>query len=638
MMLSQNQVLHSHGQNLNQLAGQLNNIQQVSDTADYNTPVPFARLLPRPPYLTGDPKHDSKTISDKLVWYNAVVEYMKLTGMNHVSNFKFFLQGPASKWFDSLQRYHMLKGVTLDGATLAQEFKKAFGDPTYMHELLEARERLQRGEAVQTPGMTVSEYVQKFLLILLDAPDMAEPDNSIIFKCKIGAFDATALVDTGASHTIVDNSVVHEGNLTNGPSIEVEIANGKKVPIKGQTELTLQVQKYLGTVRALVMPNLLPGIQLILGMDWLKANGALLDVPGLTCLLQSPTNGSRKPIQLIADSRRGKKGSGGEENAGVQAMRTVCAVLASKTTPDLMSASAARRTIKKNTPGMLVVVREVEQDTPIIAESATPMANVAQVELPPPPPLKCFPDNPYLCSTFVTPQQAPNEQPEIIKDSELKALLEEYKDVFEPIQGLPRDRGIGHTIDLEPDTKPVFSRMYRLSPQEIEEVKRQVEDLLNKGLIQPSTSPWGSPILFAAKKDGGLRMCIDYRQLNKATIKNRYPIPNPEDLFDALHGATIFSSIDLQSGYHQIRISENDRQKTAFRTPFGHYEFLVLSMGLANAPATFQTVMNTVFKPYIGKFVLVYLDDIIIFSKTPQHSGKTGGSFFRKMGWIFSVK
>ncbi|GIL92532.1 hypothetical protein Vretifemale_20031, partial [Volvox reticuliferus] len=177
MMHSQNQVLHSHGQNLNQLAGQLNNIQQVSDTADYNTPVPFARLLPRPPYLTGDPKHDSKTISDKLVWYNAVVEYMKLTGMNHVSNFKFFLQGPASKWFDSLQRYHMLKGVTLDGATLAQEFKKAFGDPTYMHELLEARERLQRGEAVQTPGMTVSEYVQKFLLILLDAPDMAETDK-----------------------------------------------------------------------------------------------------------------------------------------------------------------------------------------------------------------------------------------------------------------------------------------------------------------------------------------------------------------------------------------------------------------------------------------------------------------------------
>ncbi|GIM12050.1 hypothetical protein Vretimale_15433, partial [Volvox reticuliferus] len=143
----------------------------------------------------------------------------------------------------------------------------------------------------------------------------------------------------------------------------------------------------------------------------------------------------------------------------------------------------------------------------------------------------------------------------------------------------------------------------------------------NKGLIQPSTSPWGSPILFAAKKDGGLRMCINYRQLNKATIKNWYPIPNPEDLFDALHGATIFSSIDLQSGYHQIRIGENDRQKTAFHTPFGHYEFLVLSMGLANAPATFQTVMNTVFKPYIGKFVLVYLDDIIIFSKTPQDLG-----------------
>ncbi|GIL66537.1 hypothetical protein Vafri_20032 [Volvox africanus] len=176
MMHSQNQVLHGHGQTLNQLSGQLNNVQQVGDAGDFLAPVPFARLLPWPPYLTGEPKHDSKPISDKLVWYNTVVEYMNLAGMNHVGNFKFFLQGSASKWFDSLQRYYMMERA-MEDSTLAQEFKKAFGDPTYTHELLKARERLQHGEVVQTPGMAVSEYVQKVLLILLDAPDMAETDK-----------------------------------------------------------------------------------------------------------------------------------------------------------------------------------------------------------------------------------------------------------------------------------------------------------------------------------------------------------------------------------------------------------------------------------------------------------------------------
>ena len=160
----------------------------------------------------------------------------------------------------------------------------------------------------------------------------------------------------------------------------------------------------------------------------------------------------------------------------------------------------------------------------------------------------------------------------------------------------------------------MFKQIYRLSPAEKEEVQRQVQDLLSKGLIRPSTSPFGSPILFVKKKDGTLRMVIDYRSLNKITIKNKYPLPRIDDLFDRLQGGKYFSSLDLMSGYHQIKIKDSDVPKTAFRTPVGHYEFLVLPFGLSNAPATFQSVMNRIFEHL--DFIIVYLDDILIFSKS----------------------
>ena len=198
----------------------------------------------------------------------------------------------------------------------------------------------------------------------------------------------------------------------------------------------------------------------------------------------------------------------------------------------------------------------------------------------------------------------------------IKALIQEFQDVFSPISELPPVRDTGHTIPLEPNTKPPFRPMYRLSPKELEEVERQVKELLQHGLIEPSSSPFGASVLFVAKKDGSLRMCIDYRALNKITVKNKYPLPRIDQLLDALSGAQLFTSLDLQSGYHQIRITEEDVAKTAFRTPFGHYQFKVLSFGLTNAPATFQAAMNNMLRPYLNQFVVVYIDDILIFSKT----------------------
>ncbi|GJX43207.1 putative nucleotidyltransferase, ribonuclease H [Tanacetum coccineum] len=146
----------------------------------------------------------------------------------------------------------------------------------------------------------------------------------------------------------------------------------------------------------------------------------------------------------------------------------------------------------------------------------------------------------------------------------------------------------------------------------------QLQELQDKGFIRPSHSPWGAPVLFVKKKDGSFRMCIDYRELNKLTVKNRYPLPRIDDLFDQLQGSRYFSKIDLRSGYHQLRVHEDDIPKTAFRTRYGHFEFTVMPFGLTNAPAVFMDLMNRVCKPYLDKFVIVFIDDILIYSKSKE--------------------
>ena len=134
---------------------------------------------------------------------------------------------------------------------------------------------------------------------------------------------------------------------------------------------------------------------------------------------------------------------------------------------------------------------------------------------------------------------------------------------------------------------------------ELKELKLQLQELLEKGFIHPSVSQWGAPVLFVKNKDGTLRLCVDYKQLNKMTVKNKYPLPMIDDLFDELKGASVFSKIDLRSGFHQLRIKDADVHKTTFKTRYGHYEFLVMSFGLTNAPATFMDLMNRVFRPYV---------------------------------------
>ncbi|GJU05846.1 putative reverse transcriptase domain-containing protein [Tanacetum coccineum] len=159
---------------------------------------------------------------------------------------------------------------------------------------------------------------------------------------------------------------------------------------------------------------------------------------------------------------------------------------------------------------------------------------------------------------------------------------------------------------------------YRLRLLKQKELSEQLKELSDKGFIRPSSSPWGAPVLFVKKKDGSFQMCIDYRELNKLTVKNRYLLPRIDDLFDQLQGSSVYSKFDLRSGYHQLRVRKEDIPKTAFRTRYGHYEFQVMPFGLTNAPAVFMDLMNRVCKPYLDKFVIVFIDDILIYSKNKQ--------------------
>ncbi|GJY80808.1 putative reverse transcriptase domain-containing protein [Tanacetum coccineum] len=197
--------------------------------------------------------------------------------------------------------------------------------------------------------------------------------------------------------------------------------------------------------------------------------------------------------------------------------------------------------------------------------------------------------------------------------------LSKYHAVFpEDLAGIPPTRQVEFQIDLIPGVAPVARAPYQLVPSEMKELSDQLKELFDKGFIRPSSSPWGALVLFVKKKDGSFRMCIDYRELNKLTVKKRYPLPRIDDLFDQLQGLSVYLKIDLRSGYHQLRVREEDILKTAFRTPYGHYEFQVMLFGLTNRPAVFMDLMNQVCKPYLGKFMIVFINDILIYSKSKQ--------------------
>jgi hypothetical protein len=198
-------------------------------------------------------------------------------------------------------------------------------------------------------------------------------------------------------------------------------------------------------------------------------------------------------------------------------------------------------------------------------------------------------------------------------------IVTEFPDMFpEELPGMPPEKKVEFAIELIPGTAPISKRAYRVSGPELVELKKQIDELLEKGYIRPSTLPWATLVLFVEKKDGTKRMCIDYRSLNEVTVKNKYLVPRIEDLFDQLRGASVFSKIDLRLGYHQLRIRPSDISKSAFITKYGLYEFTVMSFGLTNVLAYFMYLMNSVFMDYLDQFEVVFIDDILVYSQNEQ--------------------
>ncbi|KAG8497156.1 hypothetical protein CXB51_008367 [Gossypium anomalum] len=235
----------------------------------------------------------------------------------------------------------------------------------------------------------------------------------------------------------------------------------------------------------------------------------------------------------------------------------------------------------------------------------------------------------YICTKFVSVKNMVVEFTEFVvkfsnpldtKVSELEIqsvlVAYEFPEVFpEELPGLPPAREVEFTIDLVPGMTSISIAPYRMAPAELKELKVQLQELIDRGFAQPSYSPWGAPVLFVKKKDGSLRLCIDYKQLNKVTVKNKYLLPRIDDLFDQLKRAIVFSKINLWSGYYQLWVKDSDVAKTAFRTKYGHYEFLVMPFGLTNAPAVFMNLMSRIFRPYLDKFVVVFIDDILVYTR-----------------------
>jgi hypothetical protein len=481
----------------------------------------------------------------------------------------------------------------------------------------------RKGEAVDMNGQA-SAYPFSFICCVVPPrPTLTmgsvttDSPLAMTFPVNVKGKNISVLFDSGASHSFIKSDTLQGLGVRYKPScISVTLADGSVSDTKGTVDVSFTLK--LGVTSRhnfIVSPAMIDGVDMILGQDWMEARGASIDFRvkaaqfrhhgkwvTLTRAHSPLPVGPKLVWGLQAKERKeGRKDRTGRGWKG-QDVWKVCLYT--------------------------VLVNEQAELVDITGEDASNGVHLAD-------PDPYVDDTPIVTKptsgTGMTFTQQINDMLEG-KPQALKELLLTNEDLFaKQLPGLPPEREVFHTINLEEGHRPPNRPAYRLAPSELAECEKTVDELLKLGLIRPSCSPFASPVLFVRKKDGSLRMVIDYRLLNKITISDRYPLPRIDDLLDRLKGAKVFSSLDLLSGYHQVRLRKEDVPKTAFRTPFGLYEFLVLPFGLTNAPATFQRLMNEVFHDYIREgFVVVYLDDVLIYSKTEEeHLGQLERVFTR---------
>ncbi|TMC19484.1 MAG: hypothetical protein E6J34_15270 [Chloroflexi bacterium] len=405
-----------------------------------------------------------------------------------------------------------------------------------------------------------------FGLGLHDQMEVPEADKLLEVVGQIEGRPAKILLDTGCSTYVLSSSFAKRNGIPGIPMrprpVDLAVSSARAQLTHKTAPLELRIGKTVITKSLYLLP--VPQFDAILGMPFFRQNE--IDLAGLEMGIVE-VNGSKVPMV------KGDKDTNMDMNESPESTEIP--------TIGVISRKRLKKELKRDEIEelYLATIKEANDDTISIAASTV---------------------------------QKLDDVPDWIRKDYGTVLREEL-----PPQ-MPPTRSVDHQIPLKPDMPPPFKGIFRLSQLELRELKRQLDQLLKDGKIKPSTSPYGAPVLFVKKKDDKLRMCIDYRALNSQTIQNRYALPRIDELFDRLHGAKIFSKLDLTSGYYQIAIKPKDRHKTAFRTRYGHYEFNVMPFGLTNAPATFQTLMNDIFRDLLDVCVIVYLDDILVYSKNKE--------------------
>ena len=399
----------------------------------------------------------------------------------------------------------------------------------------------------------------------------------------INGVSANVLLDPGATSHFISHKYVTKHKLPISKSkhkIQIQLADGTQQISNHIVKVKVNFgSKYSEYISFVVLP--IPSYDAIVGMPWLENNNPIIDwknksvkvygkyIPTIT---SCPTPKSRNMEQMMEKQF------------------------------NLISVKQLDKQLKENLVEEVFLINFKSNDTETESVS-TELVNKQINNI-----------------DTVSNEKIQNNNSSVDRELEIlnDKLCKEYNDVFpsDLPHVLPPIRHVDHKIELQPNTTPIAKQAYRMSPKDLDELKKQLDDLIRHGFIQPSKSPYGAPVLFVKKKDGSMRLCIDYRALNKSTIKNSYPLPRIDELLDRLGGSKYFSKIDLRNGYYQVRIAEEDIYKTAFRTRYGHYEFTVLPMGLTNAPATFMQLMQDIFREYLDDFVISYLDDLLIYSKS----------------------
>ncbi len=421
---------------------------------------------------------------------------------------------------------------------------------------------------------------------------LAGMDFGDILTVRAGIHSSSVrmLLDTGASKNFISAQLAAALDLPVYPdrqNISLVLADGTTAPITGSVSVPVCIGRFRARVQFLVTA-LNPGFDAVLGYEWLRTHCDLY----LTKSLLAFKCGSKVTVHRIP--RRAQMGPAHRWSTG-------SSLVEHGVRPQQLrrTAGAPPPNQAGGSPAGIPLLNAVQLKRVLREKEVHAVC--------------CYLS---LADTVAAVRATGDPADPAVAEALVEKLLADFPDVFAPPTGLPPMRNVAHAIPLEPGARPPFRRGFRLSAAEMAELRKQLTDMLMQGIVVPSVSPYGAPVLFVRKKDGSLRMCVDYRALNKVTIRNRFPLPRIDDLLDKIKGATCFTSLDLASGYHQVRLQESDCEKTAFSTPLGHFEFKVLPFGLCNAPSVFAAVMGDIFKDL--PFVLLYLDDALILSDSVE--------------------